>query len=65
MPTEQDKGRSVILQPFEKALAKRGKRQANEESEAMRNYHRAQEVARERLAALRSERLDREGNDEI
>lgn len=42
-------------------LPTRKKRQAAEGSEAMRDYRRAQQGARDRLAALRQERLVREG----
>jgi hypothetical protein len=52
--------RDQFDRPPPEPLAKRKRRQAIEGSEAMRDYRRAQEEARERLRVLREERLARE-----
>jgi hypothetical protein len=45
-------------------LEARKKRQAFEGSQAMKDYRRSQEAARERMATLRAERLAREAQAE-
>jgi hypothetical protein len=48
-----------VERPVPEPLAVRKRRQATEGSEAMRDYLRAQDAARERLRVLREERIER------
>jgi hypothetical protein len=52
--------KDTYQRPTPKPLEKRRHRQAIEGAEAMRDYKRTQEAARERLRTLREERLARE-----
>ena len=56
---QRDRFRDRNIEPLEI----RRKRRAAEAPEAMKDYLRAQEAARERLAALREERLAREAKE--
>jgi hypothetical protein len=58
MLTMRPKGQ--YQRPTPEPLEKRRRRQAIEGSEAMRDYKRAQQAARDRLETLREERLARE-----
>jgi hypothetical protein len=46
--------------PAPEPLQQRKQRQQVEATQAMKDYRRAQDAARERMAALRAERLERE-----
>ena len=56
---QQDRFRDRNIEPLEV----RRKKRAAEAPEAMKDYLRAQEAARERLVALREERLAREAKE--